>query len=33
MEYAMNNGSTELFRLFKEKGHYPYSDLAREPVV
>lgn len=33
MEYAMNNGSTELFKLLKEKGNYPYSDLDREPVV
>lgn len=33
MEYAMNNGSKELFKKLKEKGYYPYSDLDRESVV
>ena len=27
------NGSDELFKLLKEKGLYPYSDLDREPVI
>ena len=29
----MNNESSELFKLLKEEGFYPYSDLDREPVV
>ncbi len=33
MEYAMKNGSDELFKLLNEKGVYPYSDLDREPVI
>jgi hypothetical protein len=33
MEFARKNGTRELFRLLKEKGHYPYSDLDREPVA
>jgi len=33
MEYAMKNGSQELFKKMKDKGHYPYSDLDRDPVV
>ena len=33
MEYATENGSPALFKLLKEKGHYPYSDLDRNPVV
>jgi len=33
MEYAMENGSEELFKLLKKKGHYPYSDLDRESVL
>lgn len=33
MEYAMEYGSEELFKLLKEKGYYPYSDLDRQPVV
>jgi len=33
MDYARQNGSDELFKLLKEKGHYPYSDLDREPVI
>jgi hypothetical protein len=32
MEYAMKNGSAPVLRKLKEKGHYPYSDLDREPV-
>lgn len=33
MEYAMQNGGGELISLLKAKGYYPYSDLARAPVV
>ena len=33
MEFARENGSSELFSLLKEKGVYPYSGLDREPVV
>ncbi|MDH5380278.1 MAG: suppressor of fused domain protein [Cyclobacteriaceae bacterium] len=33
MDYARQNGSDELFKLLKEKGLYPYSDLDREPVI
>lgn len=33
MEYARENGSDALLALLKEAGHYPYSDLDREPVV
>jgi hypothetical protein len=33
MEYAMKNGSNELFKKLKEKGYYPYSDLERDPVT
>jgi hypothetical protein len=33
MEFAMENGSTALFKLLREKGIYPYSDLDREPVI
>lgn len=33
MEYARQNGSDELFKILKEKGIYPYSDLDREPVI
>jgi hypothetical protein len=33
MEYAMENGSAELFRKLKAKGYYPYSDLDRPSVL
>lgn len=33
MDYARQNGSDELFKILKEKGFYPYSDLDREPVI
>jgi len=33
MNFARSNGADELFKLLKEKGHYPYSDLDREPVI
>jgi hypothetical protein len=33
MEYAMEHGSEALLNKLKAKGHYPYSDLDREPVV
>ena len=32
MEYAMKNGSAVVLKKLKEAGHYPYSDLDREPV-
>ena len=33
MEFSRANGSKELFKKLKEAGHYPYSDLDRDPVV
>ncbi len=33
MEFAIEHGSSKLFALLKEKGHYPYSDLDRESVI
>jgi hypothetical protein len=33
MEFAMENGSEELFVKLKDAGFYPYSDLDRPPVV
>lgn len=33
MEYARENGSAGLFKTFKDKGIYPYSDLNRLPIV
>lgn len=33
MRYAMRNGGQKLLDLLKAKGHYPYSDMNREPVV
>lgn len=33
MNYARQHGSDELFKILKEKGIYPYSDLDREPVI
>ncbi len=33
MEYARENGTGELIDRLKAKGHYPYSDLNREPVI
>jgi len=33
MDFARQNGSDELFKILKEKGIYPYSDLDREPVI
>lgn len=33
MNFARENGSEELFKKLKEAGHYPYSDLDRQPVV
>jgi hypothetical protein len=32
MKHAMENGSASLLRKLKAAGHYPYSDLDREPV-
>lgn len=32
MEYAMEHGSATVLQKLKEAGHYPYSDLDREPV-
>jgi hypothetical protein len=33
MEFARKQGAPELFSRLKAAGHYPYSDLEREPVV
>ncbi|GAA3521383.1 hypothetical protein GCM10022393_39690 [Aquimarina addita] len=33
MDYARQNGSDELFKILKEKGIYPYSDLDRDSVI
>ncbi len=33
MEYAMKHGSQLLLDKLRARGHYPYSDLDREPVV
>jgi hypothetical protein len=33
MEYARKHGGAELLSRLKGKGHYPYSDLDREPVA
>jgi suppressor of fused protein SUFU len=33
MEYARKHGGAKLIQRLKAKGHYPYSDLEREPVA
>jgi hypothetical protein len=33
MEFARENGGGALIRRLKAAGHYPYSDLNREPVA
>lgn len=33
MEYARKHGGAKLIQRLKAKGHYPYSDLDREPVA
>jgi hypothetical protein len=33
MEFARANGGEELLDRLKAFGHYPYSDMNREPVV
>ncbi|BDS05016.1 hypothetical protein NT6N_00560 [Oceaniferula spumae] len=33
MDYARENGGAQLIQKLKDAGHYPYSDLDREPVV
>ncbi|QVL31301.1 suppressor of fused domain protein [Telmatocola sphagniphila] len=33
MEFAREKGGSVLIELLKQNGHYPYSDLDREPVV
>lgn len=33
MAYARENGGAELLKRLKAKGHYPYSDMEREPVA
>ncbi|GJM23599.1 MAG: hypothetical protein DHS20C16_00140 [Phycisphaerae bacterium] len=33
MDYAMANGGGKLIELLKASGHYPYSDMDRDPVV
>lgn len=32
MEHAMKNGSEAVLAMLRDKGHYPYSDLDRDPV-
>ncbi len=33
MTHAMKNGGAKVLSLLKEAGHYPYSDLDRDPVI
>ena len=33
MEFAMANGGGQLIDMLKAAGHYPYSDMDRDPVV
>lgn len=33
MEFSRANGNEELLKKLKEAGHYPYSDLDRQPVA
>jgi hypothetical protein len=33
MAYSRKHGGARLLERLKDKGHYPYSDLDREPVV
>ena len=33
MEFAREHGGEELLSQLKEHGHYPYSDLDRDPVA
>ena len=33
MDFARNNGGAALLAQLKDAGHYPYSDLQREPVA
>jgi hypothetical protein len=33
MEYARKNGGAKLIKRLKSEGHYPYSDLDRDPVA
>ncbi|HEV3144652.1 MAG TPA: suppressor of fused domain protein [Gemmataceae bacterium] len=33
MEYARKHGGAKLIERLKAKGHYPYSDMDRKPVV
>ncbi len=33
MEFAREKGGAHLLKKLKQAGHYPYSDLGREPVV
>ena len=33
MAFAREHGSEDLFEKLKAKGHYPYSDMDRKPVV
>jgi hypothetical protein len=33
MEFARKHGTEELFKKLKAAGHYPYSDLNREPIA
>jgi hypothetical protein len=33
MDFARENSGADLIQMLKKAGHYPYSDLDREPVV
>lgn len=33
LEFARESGTTKLIKRLKEAGHYPYSDLDRQPVA
>jgi hypothetical protein len=33
MQFARSKGGATLLKRLKDKGHYPYSDLSRKPVV
>jgi hypothetical protein len=33
MDYARKHGGAKLLKKLKSKGHYPYSDMDRDPVV
>ena len=33
MDYARKHGGAKLLKRLRAEGHYPYSDMDREPVV